>query len=455
MNAITDLRTQGLTRTLAEHARSLTLRDIPDDIRAWARQCVLDYVACTLAGAQDELADILLAELQEQGGKPAATVFGRSGKLPAASAALINGAAAHALDFDDVNLAMPGHPSVAILPGLLALAEDRGASGADVLTAFVAGYELQCRIGRIVSPGHYDVLGFHATATIGSFGAAAACAHLLGLDTERFATAMGIAGTQAAGLKSMFGTMCKPLHAGKASVHGLLAAKLAARGFTSRTDVLECSQGFAKTHSPDFNPERALETPVNDWYLRSNLFKYHAACYMTHAPIEAARSLREQHNVSPDQVERVTVQLEESCDRICNIPAPRTGLEAKFSLRLTTAMGLAGVDTGRLSTFSETVAADPDLVKLRDRVQLEFLVGIPNTVAAVELLLTDGSRVMAKHDSGVPATDTAEQGRRLEGKFAGLVEPLLGAERSAALIGEIARIEALPDMRGLAALCAE
>jgi 2-methylcitrate dehydratase PrpD len=455
MNAITDLRTQGLTRTLAEHARSLTLRDIPDDIRAWARQCVLDYVACTLAGAQDELADILLAELQEQGGKPAATVFGRSGKLPAASAALINGAAAHALDFDDVNLAMPGHPSVAILPGLLALAEDRGASGADVLTAFVAGYELQCRIGRIVSPGHYDVLGFHATATIGSFGAAAACAHLLGLDTERFATAMGIAGTQAAGLKSMFGTMCKPLHAGKASVHGLLAAKLAARGFTSRTDVLECSQGFAKTHSPDFNPERALETPVNDWYLRSNLFKYHAACYMTHAPIEAARSLREQHNVSPGQVERVTVQLEESCDRICNIPAPRTGLEAKFSLRLTTAMGLAGVDTGRLSTFSETVAADPDLVKLRDRVQLEFLVGIPNTVAAVELLLTDGSRVMAKHDSGVPATDTAEQGRRLEGKFAGLVEPLLGAERSAALIGEIARIEALPDMRGLAALCAE
>jgi 2-methylcitrate dehydratase PrpD len=239
MNAITDIHAKGLTRTLAEQARTLTLADIPDNVRSWSRQCILDYVACALAGADDELTRILLAELAEQGGREAATVFGHRTKLPVASAAIVNGAAAHALDFDDVNLAMPGHPSVAILPALLALAEERGASGADVLGAFVAGYELQCRIGRVVAPGHYDVLGFHATATIGSFGAAAACAHLLGLDAEKFATALGIAGTQAAGLKSMFGTMCKPFHAGKASCHGLMAAKLASRGFTSRSDVVE------------------------------------------------------------------------------------------------------------------------------------------------------------------------------------------------------------------------
>ena len=165
---------------------------------------------------------------------------------------MVNGAAAHALDFDDVNLAMPGHPSVAILPALLALAEERGSSGADVLTAFVAGYELQCRIGRTIAPGHYDGLGFHATATVGSFGAAAACAHLLGLDADRFATALGIAGTQAAGLKSMFGTMCKPLHAGKAAYHGLMAAKLAARGFTSRTDVHRMRAGFCPHAQPGF-----------------------------------------------------------------------------------------------------------------------------------------------------------------------------------------------------------
>ena len=154
-----------------------------------------------MAGASDELTEILLAELTEQGGNAHATILGHAARLPAVSAALINGAAAHALDFDDVNLAMPGHPSVAILPGLLALAEERGASGEDVLTAFVAGYELQCRIGRIIAPGHYDVLGFHGTATVGSFGAAAACAHLLGLDRTKFAVALGIAGTQAAGLE--------------------------------------------------------------------------------------------------------------------------------------------------------------------------------------------------------------------------------------------------------------
>ncbi len=185
MNAISDIQAgKGLTRALSEQARKLRLQDIPDTVRDWARQCVLDYLGCGIAGASDELVTILLAEMQEQGGKEVASVLGRAGRLPVASAAIVNGAASHALDFDDVNLAMPGHPSVAILPALLALAEERGSSGADVLTAFVAGYELQCRVGRTIAPGHYDGLGFHATATVGSFGAAAACAHLLGLDAR-------------------------------------------------------------------------------------------------------------------------------------------------------------------------------------------------------------------------------------------------------------------------------
>jgi 2-methylcitrate dehydratase PrpD len=453
MNAITDVNAQGLTRTLAEQARSLQYGDIPEDVRTWARQCVLDYVACTLAGSSDELTTILLAEMQEQGGKPAATIFGHAGKLPAASAALVNGAASHALDFDDVNLSMTGHPSVAILPALLALAEERGSSGAEVLTAFTAGYELQCRVAQIIAPGHYDVLGFHATATIGSFGSAAACAHLLGLNADQFATALGIAGTQAAGLKSMFGTMCKPLHAGKASYHGLMAAKLAARGFTSRTDVLECPQGFCKTHSPDFNPEKALTAPPGGWYLRRNLFKYHAACYMTHAPIEAARKLREQ-GIGLDQIERIDLQLEEACDRICNIPAPRTGLEAKFSLRLTTAMGLAGVDTGRQASYCEETAANPDLIRLRDKVNFDFSPAVSKTFARIDLVLTNGSRITASHDSGTPATDVAEQGRRLEEKFAGLVEPVLGTDRCTQLIAAISRIDQLDNLHGLLALCA-
>jgi 2-methylcitrate dehydratase PrpD len=452
MNAIGSTGSEGLTCSLAEQARNLTFTDMPSDTRAWARQCVLDYVACGIAGASDELTAIVFSEMQEQGGRASASIFGRTERLPAASAALVNGAAAHALDFDDVNLAMPGHPSVAILPALLALAEERGSSGQDVLTAFVAGYELQCRAGLTLAPGHYDVLGFHATATVGSFGAAAACAHLLNLNREQFSTALGIAGTQAAGLKSMFGTMCKPLHAGKASYHGLMAAKLAMRGFTSRTDVIECRQGFASTHSPDFHPERASEVPRRRWHILNNLFKYHAACYMVHSSIEAARKLREQYDLTPERIERVTVQVEESCDRICNIPTPRTGLEAKFSLRLATAMGLVGLDTGRLSTYSEAAAADPILVRLRDNVKLNFRVGIPNTSAEMEVLLTDGTHLTAGHDSGIPMVDTDDQERRLEEKFTGLVESVVGSQRCLELISNIRRFETLENLNELLAL---
>jgi 2-methylcitrate dehydratase PrpD len=454
MNVITDIASQGLTRALAEQARTLTYADLPNDVRRLARQCLLDYVACTLAGSKDELAGILLAEMQEQGGAPTATVIGHGARLPVLSAALVNGAASHALDYDDVNLSMTGHPSVVLLSALLALAEERGSSGTDVMTAFVAGYELQCRLGLALAPGHYNTLGFHATGTLGSFGAAAACAHLLGLDEAQFATAMGIAGTQAAGLKSMFGTMCKPLHAGKAAYHGALAARLAQRGFTARGDIIECAQGFARTHSPDFHPERALATPERGFHILNNLFKYHAACYMTHAPIEAARKLREQHGVKPEQIARIRLVLDETCDRICNIAAPRTGLEAKFSLRLTTAMALAGVDTGGLSSYSEETAADATLIALRDKVEFDFRNRVSNTVADMELVLTDGRSVSTSYDAGVPASDIDEQGRRLAEKFSSLAEPILGRAKAHDLSGEVSRLEALPDLRALMRLCA-
>ncbi|HTI82571.1 MAG TPA: MmgE/PrpD family protein [Acetobacteraceae bacterium] len=454
MNAITDIASQGLTRALAEQARTLTYADLPEDVRKLARQCLMDYVACTLAGSKDELAAILLAEMQEQGGAPIATVIGHDARLPVLSAAIVNGASSHALDYDDVNLAMTGHPSVVLLSALLALAEERGSSGQQVLTAFVAGYELQCRLGLALAPGHYNELGFHATGTLGSFGAAAACAHLLGLDEAKFATALGIAGTQAAGLKSLFGTMCKPLHAGKAAYHGALAARLAQRGFTARGDIIECAQGFARTHSPDWHPERALAAPPRGFHILNNLFKYHAACYMTHAPIEAARRLREEHGLRPEQIARIRLGLDETCDRICNIPAPRTGLEAKFSLRLTTAMALAGVNTGGLESYSEETAADPTLIALRDKVEFDFRNGVSNTVADLELVLTDGRNVSTSYDSGVPASDIDEQGGRIAEKFTSLAEPMLGRPKAGDLLAEINRLEQLTDLRGLMRLCA-
>src|SRR5690349_8252990 len=167
-------RTQAadLTEFLAFQATNLRYEDIPEPVRTLARQCVLDYLGVGIAGADDPLVRMLIDEMAEAGGAPQASVIARKTQLPALSAALVNGAAAHALDYDDVNMAMPGHPSVAILPGLLALAELQGSSGRDVVTAFVAGYETACRIGAALRPGHYN-LGFHSTGTVGCFGAAA------------------------------------------------------------------------------------------------------------------------------------------------------------------------------------------------------------------------------------------------------------------------------------------
>jgi len=443
----------GLTHVLASKAAGLDYDNLPPPARELVRQCVLDYLGVAVAGASDGLVRLLLDEMNEAGGAPTASVIGHELRLPALSAALVNGAAAHALDYDDVNMAMPGHPSVAILPALLALAELRHSSGHAVATAFVAGYETTCRIGAALQPGHYN-LGFHSTGTIGSFGAAAACARLLGLDAETTAIALGIAGTQAAGLKSQFGTMCKPFHAGKAAQCGLLAARLAARGFSSRTDIVECVQGFALTHGPDFAPAAALAEPEGGLHLFANLFKYHAACYLTHAPIECARRLREDHRLEPDAIAGITLRLDASCERVCNIPAPSDGLQSKFSLRQTVAMALAGVDTASLGAYSAENARDPRLVGLRERVVLDWQDSWPQTLSELELELTDGRRPMARHDAGIPAGDIADQGRRLAAKFDSLVEPVLGPSRTRELRETIAGLDSLADIGTLARLAA-
>jgi 2-methylcitrate dehydratase PrpD len=443
----------GLTRTLAERACAVTYDALPEPVRELARQCVLDYFAVGLAGADDELVRILLDELSEAGGAGQASIIGHGARLPMLSAALVNGAITHALDYDDVNMAMPGHPSVAILPALLALAEECKASGKAVIAAFVAGYETCCRIGMSMRPGHYT-RGFHATGTVGAFGAAAACAHLMGLDAEATARALGIAGTQSAGLKSQFGTMCKPFHAGKAAQNGLLAARLAARGFSSRPDLVECVQGFAATHAPEFSPEKALAEPTHGFHIFANLFKYHAACYMTHAPIECGRQVRAQ-GVAPDDIAAITLSLYEGNDKVCNIPAPVDGLQAKFSLRQTVAMALAGVDTASLGAYSVATATDPGLIALRELVNCDFRNDFPEAGAEIAIKLRDGRTVGASFDAGIPNPDIADQGRRLADKFDALATPVVGAARTRELREGVAGLDGLADVGVLTRLAAQ
>jgi 2-methylcitrate dehydratase PrpD len=454
MDGTSAISGQNLTHILAHRACAVSYEALPEEVRELARQCVLDYIAVGLAGADDPLARMLLDEMIDAGGAAQAGVIGHAARLPMLSVALVNGAIAHALDYDDVNLAMPGHPSVAILPALLALAEERRSSGKAVIAAFVAGYETCCSIGMALRPGHYT-RGFHATGTVGAFGAAAACAHLLGLDAGATGRALGIAGTQSAGLKSQFGTMCKPFHAGKAAQNGLLAARLAARGFSSRPDLIECAQGFAATHAPDFHPEKALAEPKHGFHIFNNLFKYHAACYMTHAPIECGRQLREKLGAAPADIAAINLSLHHATDRVCNIPAPIDGLEAKFSLRQTVAMALAGVDTASLGAYNAATATDPALVALRERVNFDFREDFPEAGAEIEIALRDGRTASAKFDAGIPNADIADQGKRLAAKFGALAAPVVGAARARELREAVAGLDGLGDVGVLAKLPAQ
>ncbi|MGZ5116913.1 MAG: MmgE/PrpD family protein [Burkholderiales bacterium] len=428
-----------LTSRLAEHAHSIKWTALPADVRELARQCVLDWIGVALAASGDPLTRVLLDEALADGGQPVATVVGHREKVAPLQAALINGTTSHLLDYDDVNLSMNGHPSVAILPAVLALAEAKQADLTRALAAFVAGCEMAARAGLLVAPGHY-ARGYHATCTVGALASAAACSHLLGLDPERTAHAIAIAATQASGLKAMFGTEGKPFHAGLAAHNGLRAARLAASGMTCRTDALECRQGFALTMSPNFNAEAAL-ADLDKYYIRENLFKYHASCYGTHAAIECVRQLRESASFTPEKIERVTVRVEQGSDAVCNIPVAKTALEAKFSLRFMTAAALAGSDTSDLAFYTDARTADPKLCALRDKVTVELVSGWPHMQGEVAVELKDGRTVRKTVDAGIPRNDYAEQAGRLTAKFERLVKPVLGEARCGNLLRLLSTVE--------------
>ncbi len=439
-----------VTGEIAKRAAALAWRDLPDDLVERTKQCLLDWFAVTVAGAQDELTNILVHEAMEDGAKGPASLVGRSETTLPSTAALINGAASHALDYDDVNFAMGGHPTVTVVPALLALGEQIKASGRLFVESFVAGYETSGRVGRLVAPSHYQK-GFHSTGTVGSFSATAAAGRMLGLTQDQLAIAFGIAATQAAGLKSNFGTMCKPLHAGTASEHGLRAARLAARGFTARGDSLECDQGFASSQSDHLSIDAALGEPPQGWHLRNNLFKYHAACYLTHAPIECAKEIRLRSNFPPERVKKILLRIDAGADKVCNIENPTTGLEAKFSLRQTVAMALTGIDTANLDSYNEAVTQEPRIKALRDKMAIDFKPHWEHSLAEMAIELDDGTTLEARHDSGIPWADVARQRHAIETKFDSLVTPVLGAAGARRLRDVIDRIDTLADVGELAA----
>ena len=415
------LRTQTLTAALAERISGLRLADMPPAALTVAKQCVMDWIGVALAGRNEPLVRILIDEVAPADDPAGVSILGHGRRARPDDAVLINGAMGHALDFDDVIMPM-GHPTVPVAPVVFALAEQRGVNGAAALEAFIAGVETECRIARLLGPSHY-ARGWHTTATTGTFGAAAAAARLLGVEGAALTHAFGLAGTQAAGLKSCFGTMSKPLHPGKAAQNGLLAARLAARGFTSDADILASDQGFVATQSTTADPAAALAPRETPWVVDA-LFKYHAACYLTHDSIEAANQLRADEHVTPDSIEAVTVKVPAGHLGVCNIASPATGLECKFSLRMTTALALSGEDTFQEQLFSDATARRPDLVALRERVTID-----PSQTGrgcVVTVRLKDGRELARTGDVSQPLRDLATQQAKLERKFRHLATPALG-----------------------------
>ncbi len=422
-----------ITRDLARHVLGYRDASLDGAARTIAKHCILDWFAVTLAGLDEPVARILREEVEGSSiGK--ASIIGTSMRCAAAEAALVNGTASHALDYDDVHLVMLGHATVAILPAVLALAETEGSSGEEVLRAFIAGVEAAVHVGALVMPWHYDH-GFHATVTLGTFGAAAASGLLLGLDEGQMAMALGLAGTQAAGLKSMFGTMAKPFHAGKAASNGVLAARLAKRGMTANPDVLESAQGFIATQH-DGSPIRDVVLPRPGGAIVDTVFKYHAACYLTHSTMEAVATLRERHALAASDMAAIDVHIPPGHLSVCNIPSPRTGLETKFSLRHTAAFAAAGVDTAAIASYSDTAANDPALIAIRERVSVhgDLRAG---TAAAVTIRTGSGETLAYETDVGIPDRDLDRQGARLTAKFRSLTAPVIGTDRASRLLGNI------------------
>jgi 2-methylcitrate dehydratase PrpD len=429
------------TRLLAERIAAARYDDVPNDAREVAKQAIMDFIGVTLAGVDEPLTRILRDEIAEQGGNPQASILGTAERAAAPQAALINGSAGHAHDYDDVHTAMSGHPTVPVAPAVLALGEHLGASGKESIAAFCAGVDVECILGRYAGPSHYAD-GWHNTGTLGTFGAAAASGVLMGLDGERIDQALGIAGTRAAGLKSQFGTMCKPLHAGHAAATGLQSARLAARGFTSCTDILEASQGFMDTQARSADPERFTAAMAADAYAQDICFKYHAACYLTHSAIEATRELCQSNRFDPNDIEDIEVRVDSGHLKVCNIQEPTTGLEAKFSLRLTVAMAVNDYDTASIRAFDDTLTRDPAIVRFRDKVRVvPHEAHRPETVVIIRT--ADGQTFDAAVNVAIPMRDLDAQWDKLTRKFLALAGPVLGADGASRVADTCRRLELL------------
>jgi 2-methylcitrate dehydratase PrpD len=361
-----------VTRAMAEMVVSLERRHLSDEIVDLITRAFVDTLGCGLAGVPQPDGQIARGWVESMGGAPEATLIGGGGaRVPAGPAALANGVTMHALDYDDFALKRMLHPSVVLVPTVLALGEREGATGMDVLLAYAAGYETAARVARSLNPNHY-ARGWHSTSTIGGLGAAAAAARMLGLDAEGVAIAVAIAASSAGGLRDNFGTMVKPLHAGNAAFHGVVAAELAARGFTASKSILDGDRSYLEVYR---NDDTATIT-ADDFGLgkleleESGItFKRYTCCGAIHAALDATLELAAEHELTPDQVVGVRCAVHPRAPEILIHHVATTPEQGRFCVEYSLAVALTDGNAG-VSQYTEERLADKALQDLSSRVEV-------------------------------------------------------------------------------------
>ena len=444
------------TEQIAQFVVATELTDCPESARVQVRRAALDTIGVMLAGASEPVAAITRAVASIEGGAPLSTVLGSTMRTSPAWAALCNGAAGHAHDFDDTNFALLGHPSVPLLATALAAAEAEMADGAAVMLAYLIGFEVSVVLGVALNPGHYT-RGWHATATIGTVGCTAAAARLCGLDAARTTHALGIAASLASGLKENFGSMTKPYHAGHAAQNAVLAASLARAGMTASASALEGSQGFAAAFSGEKLAHGAFAALGREWQiLRSGIaVKPYPSCALTHAAIDALVALRAAHGLTAAQVEDVEVGVSHVVPEVLRYPAPTTGLERKFSMPYCAAAALARGGVG-IDDFEDGPVRDTDVAALLPRVRMVIDPSLPDRLeqhawSRVTVRLTDGRTLTAPPRGAAGHPDAPLSDAQLRAKFLGCAAAVLARGDAEAVADQIEHLDAVPDIRALTA----
>lgn len=398
------------TLTLARFVAQSRWSDIPQAMRHEAKRALLNWMGCALGGCRDETVERALAALNEFSGPRTSSLIGRHEKLDALHAALLNGIASNILDYDDTHLRTVMHPSVPVAAALCALAEHRPVTGAQFIQAFVLGVEVGCRVGNAVSPWHY-AHGWHISSTCGIFGAAAGAAKLLGLNTQQTAWALGLAATQASGLREMMGGMGKSYNLGHAARCGLLSALMAERNFTSSEQGIEGRSGFAQVMGNQSDLGQLTCGLGETWELAANAYKPYPCGIVLHAAIDACLQLRADSGFAASDIASVTVRMNPLALEITGRETPVSGLEGKLSVAHAVAASLVHSAAG-VAQFTDACVGEPAIVEMRSKVTTQADAACDKAEAHVEIKLKDGRRLAlhVPHASGSlekPMSDAA------------------------------------------------